>query len=141
MAHRRKVGDVYAVTLPDNKYGFGRLMEDASIQVFDYISDEPDIDVSQAKVKFTVGIFDAEFRSPYLTFIKSVPFNNEDEGWPPMKCMFDPSNPGYYSKYYKGQTTKSTREECIGLEAVEVWELGLIINRLLGDGSAITIVQ
>jgi hypothetical protein len=131
MAHRRKVGDVYAVTLPDGRYAFGRLMEDTGMQFFDHTSPRQDADISKLEIKFTVNVYNSEFKSPSLVFIKNVPFANEDDAWPPKTYMHDPIYKKY-SIYYKGEFTPSTKEECNGLEPMAVWGLDHIIDQITG---------
>ena len=39
MAHRKKVGDLYAIYLPDNTFAFGRVLQEVSVAFYKHRAD------------------------------------------------------------------------------------------------------
>lgn len=123
---------MYAITLPDGRYRFGRLLHDGAIQVFRRASDAPEFDLSMMRdVDFTVGIYKSAFKDPRMIFVTSVPFQNENEAWPPKTYMYNPLA-DTYSIYERGVIRPASKGEVDGLEATSVWELEHVLDRITG---------
>lgn len=129
---RRKLGDVYAITLPDSSYRFGRLLHDDAIQIFRQPSGTLEFNPQIMRdVDFTVAIYRSAFKDSRLVFVTNIPFQNEDESWPPKTYLHHILN-DTYSVYNRGQIFPSTKNECANLEPTAVWELEHIIDRITG---------
>lgn len=127
-----KIGDVFAIPLPNGKFGFGRIYRDASIGIYNHIG----IDVTDLPQKeeyqFVVGVYEDVLKSGNWELVDTRPFKNEEEEWPPPYSIKDPIT-GKYSIYHKGEDRISTEQECKGLEVAAVWEADHIIDRIMGD--------
>jgi hypothetical protein len=98
---RRKIGDVYAIPLPNGKYAFGRIFKDAGIGVYKHIGNNIEGKPMAEEFQFNVGVFDYVLKSGDWTVVENRPFKNEEEEWPPPYYIKD-LNTGKYSIYHKG---------------------------------------
>lgn len=129
---RKKIGDVYAIPLPNGKYAFGRIFKDAGIGIYKHIGDTiGDIPIA-GEYQFIVGVYDYVLKSGDWTVVENRPFKNDDEAFPPPSCIID-SLSGEYSFYHKGQIRSATKSECEGLEITAVWADNHIIDRIMGE--------
>ncbi|TCM89721.1 immunity protein 26 of polymorphic toxin system [Paenibacillus sp. BK033] len=129
---RIKLGDVYAIPLPDGKFAFGRRFKDASIAIYKHIGETiADIPLSE-DYRFVVGIYDYVLKSEEWPVVDNRPFKNDEEAWPPPYCVID-SLSGSYSIYHKGEISPSDKVNCEGLEIAAVWAENHIIDRIMGD--------
>lgn len=129
---RLKLGDVYAIPLPNGKYAFGRTFNDASIAIYKHIGDTVEEIPDAEEYQFTVGVYDYVLKSGEWTLVDNRPFENEEETWPPPCCVIDQIS-GKYSIYHKGEMRKASKSECEGLEQAAVWEAEHIIDRIMGE--------
>ncbi|WP_375102284.1 Imm26 family immunity protein (plasmid) [Paenibacillus sp. RS8] len=129
---RIKLGDVFAIPLPDGRFGFGRRFKDASIAIYRYIGSYIEDIPQDEDYQFIVGVYDDVLKSGQWPVIENRPFSNEEEAWPPPACVIDKLT-DEYSTYYKGEMRKATKLECEGLEIAAVWEAEHIIDRIMGD--------
>jgi len=131
MAKRIKVGNLYGMPLPNGKFAFGRIMQDAGIAIYSYIgTDVNDLPVNE-EYQFIVGIYKTDIKKD-LIYIKNIPFESEELEWPPPSYIYDVIS-GRYQIYHKGEVYSSCKEKCIGLEAAAVWHTNHIIDRIMGD--------
>jgi hypothetical protein len=131
MAKRIKVGNLYGIPLPNGKFAFGRIMQDAGIAIYSYIgTDINDLPVNE-EYQFIVGIYKTDINKD-LVYIKNIAFENEESEWPPPSYIYDVISGGY-EIYHKGEIYPSCKEKCIGLEATAVWHTNHIIDRIIGD--------
>jgi len=129
---RIKLGDVYAIPLPDGKFGFGRRFMDASIAIYKHIGEIIEDVPLNEEYQFTVGIYDYVLKSDEWPIIANRPFENEEAAWPPPACIVDQLN-GSFSIYHKGEISPSNKAECEGLEIAAVWGAEHIVDRIMGD--------
>jgi hypothetical protein len=129
---RIKLGDVYAIPLPNGKYAFGRRFLDARIAIYKHVGETVNDLPSKEEYQFIVGIYDYVLKSGEWVVVENRPFKNEEDACPPPSCIID-SISGEYSIYYKGQIRNASKEECEGLEVAAVWGAEHIINRIMGD--------
>ncbi|MCG1021474.1 Imm26 family immunity protein [Sutcliffiella horikoshii] len=127
-----KLGDVYAIPLPDGKFAFGRRFKDAGIAIYSYIGISIADIPRNEDYQFIVGVYEDILKSGEWTYIENRPFHNEEEAWPPPACLID-SITGDYSIYHRGEIKDANKEECVGLEIAAVWEGNQIIDRIMGD--------
>lgn len=134
MKKKNKVllGDVYSIPLPDGKFAFGRIFNDASIAIYTHIGKVID-DLPQCEeYQFVVGIYRNLLDSGAWTVVDHRPFCNQDESWPPPNYCYDIISKKF-SIYYKGEFLPSTEDECKGLEQAAVWDANHIVDRIMGD--------
>jgi hypothetical protein len=127
-----KLGDVYAIPLPDERYGFGRVFKDSCIAIYKHIGNDLEDTPKQEDYKFIVGIYDYPLQNGEWAVVENRPFLNDEDSWPPPQCIIDPID-GSYSIYYKGEIMNSNKEQCEGLEEAAVWGDNHIIDRIMGD--------
>lgn len=129
---RIKLGDVYAIPLPDGRFAYGRRFKDASIAIYRYIADSIEDIPKDEDYQFIVGVYDDVLKSGSWPVVENRPFKNEEDAWPPPSCVIDKLSGGY-SIYYKGEMNRASKQECDGLEIAAVWEAEHIIDRIMGD--------
>lgn len=129
---RKKIGDVYAIPLPNGKYAFGRTFRDSCIAIYKNVGNTIKEIPETEEYQFTVGVYKDILQSGQWPVVESRPFKNDDESWPPPMCTVDNIS-GEYSTYHKGEFKKSSKTECEGLEEAAVWEAEHIIDRIMGD--------
>lgn len=127
-----KLGNVYAIHLPNGKYAYGRTFKDGCIAIYKQIGDTIE-DLPEAEnYQFTVGIYKDILMTEQWPIVDNRPFKDDNEAWPPPMCIID-SISGEYSLYRKGVVFPSSRSECSGLEIAAVWEAEHIIARIMGN--------
>jgi hypothetical protein len=129
---RIKIGDIYAIPLPNGKYAFGRIFKDAGIGIYKYIGESIEDIPKGEEYQFIVGIYEDVLKSGDWTVVENRPFMSDDEAYPPPSCIIDIIS-GKYSIYHKGEIRSSTKSECEGLEVAAVWADNHIIDRIMGD--------
>jgi hypothetical protein len=129
---RVKLGDIYAIPLPNGMYAFGRVMRDAGIAIYKYIGSSVEDIPKTEEYQFIVGVYKDVLQGGAWTVVGNRPFNNEEESWPPKEYILDQIN-GSYRIYHKGEMIPSTQEECEGLEEATVWDAHHIIDRIMGE--------
>lgn len=129
---RIKIGDVFAIPLPNGKYVFGRIFKDAGIGIYKYIGESIDDISKEEEYQFIVGVYQYVLKSGDWTFVVNRPFKSDDDAYPPPSCIID-SISGEYSIYHKGEIRSATKSECEGLEIAAVWADNHIIDRIMGD--------
>ncbi|MDQ0171354.1 Imm26 family immunity protein [Paenibacillus tundrae] len=129
---RIKLGDVYAINLPNGKVAFGRSFKDACIAIYSYIGSSHDDTPQEEDYQFVVGVYDDVLKSGQWPVVDHRPFANEEEAWPPPMCVIDQLS-GEYSLYHKGEMRHSSWQECEGLEIAAVWEAYHIVDRIMGN--------
>jgi hypothetical protein len=127
-----KIGNVYAIPLPNGKYAFGRKFKDAGIGIYKYIGESIEDIPKDEEYQFIVCVYDYVLKSGDWTVVENRPFKSNDEDYPPPSCIID-SISGEYSIYYKGEIRSATKSECEGLEVAAVWADNHIIDRIMGD--------
>ncbi|MBT2740712.1 Imm26 family immunity protein [Bacillus sp. ISL-77] len=129
---RIKIGDVYAIPLPNGKYAFGRIFKDAGIGIYKYIGESIEDIPKVEEYQFIVGVYEYVLKSGDWTVVEYRPFKSDDEAFPPPSCIID-SISGEYSIYHKGEIRSATKLECEKLEVAAVWADNHIIDRIMGD--------
>ncbi|MFA1642151.1 Imm26 family immunity protein [Chryseomicrobium imtechense] len=129
---RRKVGDVYAIPLPNGNFAFGRAFRDAGIGIYQHIGNDINDLPQKEEYQFIVGVYESALKSEKWPFVENRPFEREDEEWPPPSCIKDQLS-GEFEIYYKGEIRNASKEECEGMEVAAVWEAEHIIDRIMGD--------
>lgn len=79
---RIKLGDIYAIPLPNAKFAFGRTLKDASIAIYNVISDTIEEIPQEEEYQFIVGVYDDVLKSGDWPIVENRPFPDEEEAWP-----------------------------------------------------------
>lgn len=109
MAHRRKLGDVYAIPLPNGTFAFCRVLQSAGAAFYKHRGkNTEDIPLTE-EYEFTVYVYNHAFRE--WVFVVNRPFENEEEAWPPPTCWVDQLT-GKGSLYIKGKSIPCSYGEC-----------------------------
>ncbi|MEQ1644863.1 MAG: Imm26 family immunity protein [Pyrinomonadaceae bacterium] len=128
---RRKIGDVIQIALPDGRFAYGRLYDDASVGIYERLTDMPNMPpIGSREFKFHVGIYDDVVTKERVQIVGHDKFIEPESEWPPPTYILDPIS-GEYSLYHQGVIKKASREECEGLEEAAVWDLQHIIDRIM----------
>ncbi len=128
-----KLGDVFQINLPNGKYAYGRVYKDATVGIYNKITDKPlNPPIGFRDFMFFVGLYSDILKKGKWEIIGNDPFLNEEEAWPPKKFIYDVINKAY-SIYFRGQIIPANKEECVGLESASVWDLHHVIDRIMGD--------
>lgn len=128
---RFKVGDVFQISLPDGKYAYGRIYRDASVGVYEQVSDLPgEPPIGSRAFMFIVGMYEDVLTSGKCPIVGFDGFEDEQSQWPPPNFIKDKIS-GKYSIYYKGEIRRASEEECKGLEEAAVWDLHHIVDRIM----------
>ncbi len=80
MGNKQKPGDVIAIPLPDGNYAYGKLFNDASIGIYDLISENviQFEKVTIQPIDFFSGVFDTAIKNGTWEKIGHEPFESED---------------------------------------------------------------
>lgn len=125
---KRIVGNIGALILPNDKWLFGRIMSDASVEFYKYAGNDKNDIPKDFEIAFIVGVHKSVISE--MKLVGKRPFPSEEASWPPPKYIYDVIGKGY-SKYIFGQIIPSNYEECKGLEPASVWEKRHIIDRFM----------
>ena len=132
MTRRRKIGDVYAIPLPDGTFAFGRMIEKPSVAFYKHrgqnINDLP----ASEEYEFTVCCYNDCFKE--WIFVENRPFSDENEAKSPPYQLKDVFT-GEYRISQSGNIRPASKEECEGLEVCAVWAHSHLVKRLTGDMS------
>lgn len=128
----RTVGDVVAVPLGDDSYGFGLVLAEPLMAFYDFKSDKvpPLRDVVAAPIAFSVWVMNYAVTDGVWSIVGHLP-NDELPSMDPLFFKKDRIS-GKLTVYRGGNDVEvpATREQCSGLEAAAVWNPEHIADRL-----------
>ena len=129
--NRLRLGDIYEIPLPNGKNAYGRLFKECTLAIYDIrcnnVNELPDKEVYQ----YYISVYKDLLQDKMWKIVGNRRFKNEDEAWPPPKCVVNAiSLVG--SLYYKGKIIPCIYEDCKDLEIVAVWDRNHVIDRLMG---------
>jgi len=105
--------------------------DEAGLGVYSQITDEPHKPpIGSRDFQFIIGVYNKVLTSGEWPIVGDDPFGENEDPWPPPRCMID-SISGKYSIYHHGKTTPASAEECQHLEVTAVWDRDHIIDRIL----------
>jgi len=136
MKHQKvTVGSVVRISLPDNQYAFGRLLEKNSVAIYDYISKNIEVDLQELinrNIIFIVAIYKDVVTSGRWKIIGEWPLEEKLKILP-NKFIQDDINPSNFRIYdpNTGIMKKSTFEDCVYLEPAAVWEGEHVEDRIV----------
>lgn len=118
MKHKNKIGDVFAILLPNKEFAYGRLFLEGSVAFYKHRSKEINDLPNTEDYDFTICVHKSCFKD--WIFIENRPFKDEKEARPPLYQMKDIGTENY-KIYDYGKIRPSTKEECMNLEVCAVW--------------------
>ena len=128
-----KIGDIYAVPLPNGMYAYARVFRDAGFGVYNKLGNTVNPEINDEwRYQFVISVFKDLLQDGKWIYVRNLPFKSADEEWPPKRYIKD-SISGSYSIYYKGEIKPSSAEECEGLECAIVWDRELVVNRIMEE--------
>jgi hypothetical protein len=128
-----KLGDVVQIPLPTGENAYGRIFQDASIGVYNFVSKStpPLEDLEVLDYLFITGVFDTAIKSGEWKLIGNLQFPDEDSRWPPPKYIQDIIQPQKYRIYFKGNLTKADKSEIKGLEKQAMYKPAEIVAEIM----------
>jgi len=125
------VGDVSEIPLPNGKFAYGRVYDDAGVGIYTEISDVPDSPpLGSREFLFNVGVYEDILKSGRWRIVGHDPFEDNESPFPPPSYIEDVIS-GECSIYHKGEIRRASRAECRGLEETAVWDSHHIIDRIM----------
>lgn len=128
-----KIGDVFEIKLPNSKFAYGRVYNDAAVGIYQDIMNKPNSPpIGSRHFIFIVGMYKEILTSGEFPIIDRDPFDSSDDEWPPPSYIKDLMS-GEYKIYHKGKIRESSYEECRNLEETAVWDSQEIIERIINS--------
>ncbi len=132
---QRTVGAFISICLPDERIGYGRILEKASYGIYDLISDKTisDIEIIQgSKILFIIAVYDQAVKSGRWQKIGTRPLEDHLTVLP-LEYSEDAIKKGSYSIYdpNSGEFKAAVKEDCLGLERAAVWAPEHVEERIL----------
>jgi hypothetical protein len=125
------VGDVFQIALPDGRFAYGRVYEDAGVAIYSKRTSKPsNPPIGSRDFLFHVGMYRRPLTNGECPIVGQDPFGLYEDPWPPPSCIVD-SISGGYEIYHRGKIRKATKQECKGLEIAAVWDVHHIVDRIL----------
>lgn len=113
---RVKMGDVFQIPLPDGRYAYGRVYDDASVGIYSSITEEPlNPPIGSRDFLFTVGLYRDILENGQWEIIGHDAFASDESRWPAPNFVRDMIS-GEYQIYHKGLFRPAEPEEIHGLE-------------------------
>lgn len=115
---KAKISDIIAIPISADVFVFGRVLEDASIEVYKKTSQKSEVpsDLADSKILLSAGFFDNRIKSGEWRIVGEIPFASEDEKWPLPKLIIDDISPENTQIYHKGEIRSAKKSEADGLE-------------------------
>jgi Immunity protein 26 len=134
MARRRlRAGDVFQIPLPDGRYAYGRLYDDASVGIYRLITESPlHPPIGSRDFLFTVGLYRDILENGRWEIIGRDPFAPDESRWPPPYFVRDLIS-GQYQIYHRGLFRPAEFGDIEGLEEAAVYDSDHIVDRILTD--------
>ncbi len=132
MSQRRKLGNVYAIPLPNGEYAYGREHKEC-LAISKFRSKEIISNPDFSEIDFFVAVYYDVLTCGDWPKVCNYPFKDDEDIWGPPTYIRDPIKPDNYEIYYKGEIRKATKQKCIGLERCAVWDSNHVIDRLMGN--------
>lgn len=128
------VGSFFTIKLPCDKYGYGRILNNANYAFYDLFTSTEETDINNivnSKVLFIVAVYNDAINSGRWPKISKQPLEDNLKILP-MKFIQNILNPTQFELYdpNTGETKKAKKEDCIGLEVAAVWEAYNVEERL-----------
>lgn len=133
MKQRRKLGNIYAIPLPNGEYAYGRQYKDSMLAISKFRSNEINNNPDFSEIDFIVCVYNDVLTCGDWPKVCNYPFDDEEDAWGPPMYIQDQIKPENFEIYYKGEIRKVSKNECLGLERCSVWDSNHIIDRIMGN--------
>lgn len=131
---RRKLGNIYAIPLPNGTFAFGReYTSGLAIAKGRYNNIKNIPDFSDKNIDFFVSVYYNYLTDGEWPKVGNIPFEECENSWGPPTYIEDKMKPGHYQIYYNDEIKEATKEECIGLEVTAAWSRCHVVDRLMGN--------
>jgi hypothetical protein len=128
-----KVGDVFQIPLPNGKFAYGRVYNDASAGIYRYASPEPlQPPIGSRDFLFTVGLYSDILEKGEWSIVGFDGFDDSESNWPPPTFVKDVIS-GDYQIYHTGKLRQAEKSEIAGLEQAAVWDSHHVIDRIMKE--------
>ncbi|NVO33403.1 immunity 26/phosphotriesterase HocA family protein [Hymenobacter lapidiphilus] len=132
MRQQRTVGAIVEIPLEAGKKAYGRILGEASFAFYDYVNDgEPVVlaDLVAKPILFIVAVYSDAVTQGRWQKIGRLPLEPTLQTLP-LKFIQDALDETRFKVYDNGVIRPATREACVGLERVAVWEPEHVESRL-----------
>ena len=125
------IGDVFQIPLPDGRFAYGRVYNDASVGIYNTVTERPlNPPIGSRSFLFTVGLYSDILERGKWKIIGHDPFHTDESTWPPPFFVRDVIS-GDYQIYHKGILSPAEAEETRGLEEAAVYDSNHVIDRIM----------
>ena len=77
-----KIGDIYAVPLPNGMYSYARVFRDAGFGVYNKLGNTVNPEINDEwRYQFIISVFKDLLQDGKWIYIRNLPFKSEDEEW------------------------------------------------------------
>jgi hypothetical protein len=127
---QRTVGAVVKIPLENGSHCYARILTD-DFAFYDIHTKEelPINDIVRSPVLFFAAVYDDALKGDWVKVSKALPIEAHLKDKPPVYTQ-DRLNLTNYTIYKNGEEIPATKEDCIGLEYLMVWEKQEIEERL-----------
>jgi hypothetical protein len=128
-----KPGDVFQIPLPDGRFAYGRVYDDASVGIYSILTAEPfQPPTGSRSFMFIVGLYSDILARGHWRIIGHDAFDPQESTWPPPYYVRDMIS-GEYQMYHKGALRSAEPDEVKGLEEAAVYDADHIIERIVRE--------
>lgn len=127
-----RLGEIYAIPLPNGSFGFARFYLQSKVGVFDLIATQipSSGEIMRHQVVFWVRCHEDPTRTVQWPYVGRVPFKSIDEAWPPAIYIRDLTDPRCCTVYIRNQSWSVLPEDIKDLEPVQLWSVKMIVDRI-----------
>ena len=105
---RPRPGTVVQIKLPNGRYAYGRVYDEAGLGVYSQITDEPHKPpIGSRDFQFIIGVYNKVLTSGEWPIVGKDSFGENEDPWPPPRCIID-SISGKYRAGGPGKTVDLT---------------------------------
>lgn len=135
MKKTKRPGDIFAIPLPDGRYGFGLCFRASLCGVYQHIGASQDDLPENRRFLFVTAINNASLNSNDWPVVSQDPVGKNRGTQFPGQFIYDEQTDSY-SIYdaATGEDVPASKEQCFGLEEVAAWSATHVIQRLLPGG-------
>lgn len=112
------VGDIIAIPIQEHQFVFGRVYSDATIAIYDFLSDTFNSHEAACKSKILMfsGYFDTSVKSQKWKIVGHISFPSPEHAWAPPVYIQDILDSNKYRIYHKGVMKSCLKSETQGME-------------------------
>ena len=127
-----KLGEIYAIPLPDGRFSFSRYFRQRTFGVFDFTSNKIDspIAILSTKIAFSVCCYEEPTRTGEWIYVGRFPFKSNDDGWHPPIYIRDSKDPRCCTVYFRNESWSALPKDVEGMESVRLWSVKMIMERI-----------